>query len=421
MSKRRTAALAVAILIGGGPAVATADVVQDWNAHALAATNAQNPFLQARSIAIVQLAVFEAVNAVVGDYERYLGTVSAPVGASVGAAAIEAAYRALLGLGVGGSLGAAYTAALAAIPDGQPKADGIAVGRLAAQSMLANRTGDGASPAAFFAPNSSDPGVWRPYAGCPVVNGVQAGILFHWQNLRPFGIDNSSQFRSAPPPQLQTGRYARDYKETMDVGELNSALRSWDRADVARYFAAAAAVHVWSQAASQVMTEKGTSISENARIFALIAMAVSDGLVSSMETKYHYNFWRPITAIRAGDTDGNEKTAPDPGWTPFIGTPCFPSYPSAHASASYAARKIVEEILGGGNHWITLSHPNTPVTLSYTKFSEITDDIDAARVYGGIHFRFDQAAGSVQGRAVGLYVCQNNLRPISGDSGTCRD
>ena len=140
--------------------------------------------------------------------------------------------------------------------------------------------------------------------------------------------------------------------------------------------------------------------------------------------------WRPSTTTTSGarsrrsapgDTDGNEKTAPDPGWTPFIGTPCFPSYPSAHASASYAARKIVEEILGGGNHWITLSHPNTPVTLSYTKFSEITDDIDDARVFGGIHFRFDQAAGAVQGRAVGFYVCQNTLRPISGDSGTCRE
>jgi hypothetical protein len=420
MSKRRIAALAVAILIGAGPEVATADIVQDWNAHALAATNAQNPFLQARSIAIVQLAVFEAVNAVVGDYEPYVGTVSAPVGASVDAAAIEAAYRALLGIGVGGSLGAAYTAALAAIPDGQPKAEGIAVGGLAAQSVLANRTGDGASPAAFFAPASSDPGVWQPYAGCPVMNGVQVGILFHWQNVLPFGIGSSSQFRSAPPPQLQTGRYARDYTESMAVGELNSAVRPSDRADVARYFAAAAAVHVWSQAASQVMTQKGTSISENARIFALIAMAVSDALVSSMETKYHYSFWRPITAIRAGDSDANEKTAPDPGWTPFIGTPCFPSYPSAHASASYAARKIVVEILGGGHHWITLSHPNAPVTLSYTKFNEITDDIDDARVYGGIHFRFDQAAGAVQGGAVGLFVCQNNLRPVSGDSGTCQ-
>jgi len=421
MRKGHIVALTIAIAIGCGPTIAAADVVQDWNAHALAATNAQNPFLQARSIAIVQLAVFEAVNAVKGDYEPYLGTLSAPGGASVDAAAIEAAYRALLGLGVAGSLGATYTSDLASIPDGAAKTDGIAVGFLAAESMLAHRTGDGVSPAAFFVPTSSDPGVWQPYAGCPLRNGVQVGILFHWQNLRPFGIDNSSQFRSAPPPQLQTGRYAKGYTETMDVGELNSGLRPLDRTDVALYFASAAAVHVWSQAASQVMTQKATSISENARIFALIAIAVSDALVSSIETKYHYIFWRPITAIRAGDTDGNDKTLPDPGWTPFIATPCFPSYPSAHASASYAARKIAEEILGGANHSITLSHPNTPVTLSYSKFSEITDDIDDARIYGGIHFRFDQDAGAVQGRAVGLYVCQNNLRPISGESGICRE
>jgi hypothetical protein len=395
--------------------------VQDWNAHALAATNAQNPFLQARSIAIVQVAVFEAVNAITGDYEPYLGTISAQVGASVDAAAIESAYRVLLGLGVAGSLGGAYEAALAVIPDGQEKADGLAVGLVAAQSMLAHRAGDGASPAAFFAPTSSAPGVWQPYAGCPVVNGVQAGILFHWQNLLPFGIDSSSQFRSAPPPRLRTGRYARDYNETKDVGDTNGAFRPGHRADVARYFAAASAIHAWSQAASQVMTQKVTSISENARTLALIAIAVSDGLVSSLETKYHYNFWRPSTAIGAGDTDGNKKTAADPGWTPFIGAPCFPSYPSAHASASYAARKIAEEILGGGGHSITLSHPNAPVTLSYTRFSEITDDIDDARVYGGIHFRFDQAAGAVQGRAVGAYVCQNNLRPIGGDDGACRE
>ena len=422
MTKRHAVLLSLAVLIGGGgPAVAVADVVQEWNAHALAATNAQNPFLQARSIAIVQLAVFEAVNAITGDYQPHLGTISAPLGASVDAAAIEAAYRVLVGLGVAGSLDAAHTAALAAIPDGQAKGDGILVGMAAAQAMLAHRTGDGAFPAAFFAPTSSEPGVWQPYVGCPAVNGVQVGILFHWQNLRPFGIHSSSQFRSAPPPHLQTGRYANDFKETMDVGELNSAFRPEDRAEVARYFAAAAAVHVWSQAVSQVMTQQGTSISVNARIFALVAMAVSDSLVSAMETKYHYNVWRPITAIRVGDTDGNEKTAPDPGWTPFVGTPCFPSYPSAHASASYAARKIAEEILGGGNHGITLSHPNTPVTLSYAKFSQITDDIDDARVYGGIHFRFDQAAGATQGRAVGLYVCQNNLRPLSGDGGTCRE
>ena len=140
-------------------------------------------------------------------------------------------------------------------------------------------------------------------------------------------------------------------------------------------------------------------------------MAISDALVSVMETKYHYVFWRPITAIRAGDSDDNPRTEPDPVWTPFIVTPCFPSYPSAHASASNAARTIAERIFGSGPHDITLSHPAVPdVILHYTRFQQITDDIDDARVYGGIHFRFDQEVGGRLGRRVGSYVYRNNLR-----------
>lgn len=163
-------------------------------------------------------------------------------------------------------------------------------------------------------------------------------------------------------------------------------------------------------------TAHGKSLSENARAFALLNIAISDGLVSSIETKYHYLFWRPYTAIRAGDVDGNPKTDPDPLWTTFIGTPCFPSYPSAHASASYAARTIAEKIFGSGGHGITLSHSVIPdVILHYTKFSQITEDIDDARVYGGIHFRFDQEAGARQGRQIGSYVYKNNLRCSNDD------
>ena len=177
--------------------------------------------------------------------------------------------------------------------------------------------------------------------------------------------------------------------------------------NVARYFAVAVPVHLWSQAISQASVAQGKSLSENARAFALLTMAISDGLVSSMETKYHYVFWRPYTAIRAGDTDGNPRTDPDPLWTTFIPTPCFPSYPSAHASGSYAGRAIAEKIFGSGGQDITLSHPGIPeVTLHYTKFSQITDDIDDARVFGGIHFRFDQEAGAHQGRKRRLLCLQ---------------
>src|SRR5262249_53457223 len=168
----------------------------------------------------------------------------------------------------------------------------------------------------------------------------------------------------------------------------------------------------WNQAARQVSAAEERSLSENARTFALLNMALSDGLASVMEAKYHYVFWRPYTAIRAGDTDGNPRTDPDPTWNPLISTPCFPSYPSAHAVASYAARKIAEKMLGSDTIDVTLSHPGIPdVTLHYTRFSEITDDIDDARVFGGIHFRSDQDAGGKQGLSIGRYVYHHNLRP----------
>jgi hypothetical protein len=139
-------------------------------------------------------------------------------------------------------------------------------------------------------------------------------------------------------------------------------------------------------------------------------MAVSDGLISAMESKYFYVRWRPVTAIRAGDTDDNPRTDPNPAYTPFITTPAFPSYPSAHASASYAAREVVEEVFGCGKYSITLSNSRIPsVVLHYSKLEDITDDIDDARVYGGIHFRYDQEAGGRQGRSVGSWVFRHDL------------
>ncbi len=269
----------------------------------------------------------------------------------------------------------------------------------------------------FYAPPSANPGEWQTTPGCPPAGG----ILLQWRNVTPFAIQSSRQFRSDPPPALTSNEYANDYNEVKEVGELTSTERPQDRTDVARYFAVASAPHVWNQAVREVALVQGTSLSENARAFALLDMAISDGLVSSFETKYHYVFWRPITAIRAGDTDGNPNTDPDPAWTPLITTPCFPSYPSAHASGSYAARTIAGRIFGNGGHDITLSHPGIPdVTLHYTKFSQMTHDIDDARVYGGIHFRFDQEAGARQGREVGSYVYEHNLR-CSHDNEDCGD
>ena len=154
-------------------------------------------------------------------------------------------------------------------------------------------------------------------------------------------------------------------------------------------------------------------MAENARAFALLNMALSDATVATFDNKYHYHFWRPETAIRAGDADLNAKTDADPEFVPLIGTPCFPGYPSNHASVSYAAREVLERLYGPGGHDITLSTPNAPgIVLHYSTLKAITSDVDDARVYGGIHFRFDQDAGNLLGRSVATYVIKNNLKPI---------
>jgi hypothetical protein len=144
-------------------------------------------------------------------------------------------------------------------------------------------------------------------------------------------------------------------------------------------------------------------------------MAIHDALLAVMETKYHYRFWRPETAIRRADEDGNRKTDPDPDWAPFIVTPCHPSYGSAHASAGGAARKILEKAFGAAGHDFTVSHPSLPISINYTRFSQVTHDIDDARIYGGIHFRFDQVQGARQGHRIGSYIYKNFLRKAHGD------
>ena len=199
----------------------------------------------------------------------------------------------------------------------------------------------------------------------------------------------------------------------MIVGSTSSAVRPQHRTDVARYFAVVSAMDAWNSAARQVIATRRRSLAESAQFLALMNMAISDGLVSSMETKYLYQLWRPVTAIVNGGADGNPRTDADAAWLPLVTTPAFPSYPSAHASASYAAREIAERLLGRHHVRFELAHPGVPgVILSYESFDDLTDDIDDARVFGGIHFRFDQDAGAIQGRHVGVYVATHNLRPL---------
>ena len=419
MKRLLTSVTLVALLVCSPIAARAADVVLSWNEIAVTTMVSQgaSPFAQARFMAITQLAVFEAVNAITGDYRPYLGTVAAPAHASADAAAVAAAYAVLKNyFPAAPNLDSQYAASLAAIPDGLAKSRGIATGQAAAAQMIAVRLNDGSSPPQFSQPASTDPGVWQLTPSCPAAGGVN----FQWQNITPFGVPSTpgskawiAQFALAPPPALTSKRYARDFNEVKRVGNMSSSLadRPQDRADVARFYAASSPAYVFNLAARQVAAAEGSSMSKNARVLALLNMASNDALVASFWTKYHYNFWRPETAIHEGSVDGNVGTEGDITYAPYILTPCFPSYPSNHGSGSNSASEVLIRAFGAGGHAITMSNAAVAgLVFHYTRFDQITDDISDARVFGGIHFRFDQEGGAELGRGIGTYVYKHNLR-----------
>jgi hypothetical protein len=409
MKTLRTLTTAAALLASA--AAATANPVSDWNVIAIQ-QNAGNPFNQARIMATTQLAVFEAVNAIQGGYDPYLGTVVAPAGASAEAAAVAAAHKVLRFYvpGNAAALDALKATSLAAIADGAAaKAGGVATGEAAADAILATRVNDGSTPVEFFLPDSNDPYRWQLTAGCSQLGG----ILHNWPNVRTFGVASAEDFLADPPPALTSPQYTRAFDEVKRVGALNSTERPQDRTDVARFFAASSPAYIFNMAARQVSDAEGRSMLHLARTLALVNMAISDAAVASFTTKYHYKTWRPETAIHNADVDDNPKTEADSTWKPLIVAPCFPAYTSNHASLSGGGAEVLRRIYGEGGHAISITNPAFPtLTYNYTTFNQILADIDDARVFGGIHFRFDQDAGGKLGRAVGTAVYKNNLRKI---------
>jgi hypothetical protein len=394
---------------------ARADAVLDWNTVMQSTVAGLAPFLQARFAAITQLAVFEAVNAINKEYQPYLGTITARAEASAEAAAIAASHTVLKAYFPGSAsiLDAARASSLAIIPDGPAKTSGIAAGEMAAAAVMAARSDDGSAPPAFYMPASSAPGEWQLTPGCTDAGGA----FFHWRNVKPFGFQSADQFRLDDPPALSSARYARDYNEVRMMGGANSVLRPKDRSDVARFYAVTSPVGVWNPVARQLSIAAANSIVQNAHALALLNMAMHDAAVATFDSKYEYNFWRPETAIRMGQTDGNGATDADPSFTPFITSPCFPSYPSAHAALSNAACEVLERLYSSRRRSLVLSSPAAPdITLRYNKLREITEDIDDARVYGGIHFRFDQEAGADLGRRIGEYLFKHSIRSASACS-----
>lgn len=402
------------------PAAAQDDIVLKWNEIAARTATATNPFNQARIMSITQLAVFEAVNAITGGYEPYLNPpTAAPDGGSVEAAVVMAAHRSLTNYFTAPAtvalLNAARDSDLAAIDDGPAKAAGMAVGVSAATAMIGLRLTDGsATPPLTAIPSPTTAGDYALTTGCG------AGVFFNWQHVTPFAIGSPGDFLLPSPPALGSQQYTKDYYEVKTVGARDSAERPANRTEVVRLYAATSPSFALSMATRQIAAARGLSLSENARALALIMMGINDSLIASFYNKYHYNLWRPETGIRAGESDGNRKTEGDAAFLTFIATPCFPSYPSNHASGTNGGLEVMRRLFGAAGHDITITGnvpvlrdlPATVFTLHYAQLKAIADDVDDARVYGGIHWRFDQVAGNALGRAVATEVTKNNLRPV---------
>ena len=390
--------LMTGLLITG---MAFADAVTDWNAIMRTAVQTQGAQHQARYAAITHLAMYDAVNSITKRYRPYLGYVPASSGASADAAAIAAAHRVLRQSfpANAATFDAAREVSLATIADGPGKLAGISVGEAAAAAILAHRANDGAFTPVPYTPTVGV-GYWQP-----TPPGFGAAVGANWGKVTPFAMESGDQFRPEPPPTLTSNTYARDYREVKNIGGAVGAERPADRTDIARYMAQTSPTQLFNDVAVQLSRTHRLTLSENARAFALMNMAVADASIALFEAKYFYNFWRPITAIRNGDLDGNSRTEPDGGFSSLINAPAYPSYPSGFGALCNAARYALEHVFGKGRHSVVLPGNG----LEYRNLRHLTDDVADARVYGGIHFRFEQDVAEVLGERVAQYVVKKQL------------
>ncbi len=414
ISMRRGAlVLATAALLVSGSitsaTVITGDVVMEWNQFAINATTTagQGALPQVRSMAIVQVAVHDAVNSITGKYGTYLSSGPAPAGASADAAAIAAAHRALKGLFANQfeMLDAARAASLAArgLAESDP---GIAWGESIAAAILAARATDGAAQATFpyVAPDSGSPGVW-------VTIGTAAAQLPGWGKVTPWVLRNGAQFHPGPPPALKGGVYARDYREVQDLGAAVSPTRTAEQTEIARFWLASPSA-IWNRVARQIIDGRNLDISDTTRTFALMYLAAADASIVCWDAKYTHNFWRPQAAIRNGDLDGNAKTVSDPAWLPLFPTPPHPEYISGHTTNSNAMATILGFLFGDnpGSLIVATSPANVGFTRQWSTLSEGVDEVIEARVYSGIHFRTSDEIGAKVGGKVARFVFNHALR-----------
>ena len=413
-------ALGAAMLIPGASVSAAepTDMVLQWNLNAVNAIGnaptattpglGQVPPIAAINLAMVQGAIYDAVNAIDRTHKPYLLRGHAPADASQAAAAATAAHDVLVGLlptmppQVTASVDGLYAASLAQIPDGQAKHEGIVIGTAAAAVMLADRLGDGRDGTATW-PVGALPGEWRPVP--PLGNNV-----FGWiGGVRPFSLKRANQFRAAPPPNLGSSQYAREFNEVKALGAKTGSTRTPEQDALASWIV----VNPFgqqNQTFRNLATSHNLSTAEEARLFAMTSFSTADALIDCFNQKGFYHFWRPQTAIQEADTDGNPNTTADPAWVSLFPTPGYPDMPSGYNC--YTAANMTAARTFFGTDAVAFDVTNAVGTRSYTRFSGYIHDAIEGRILIGFHFRSADAQGASLGRKAAQWVTHHDFLPV---------
>lgn len=384
---------------------AVPDPVLTWNTAALEAIKAEStpPPMASRHLAILHAAIYDAVNGITRTGAPYDAALAqAPAGAREEASASAAAYKVLVALYPKRS--AAFSAVYgAAVPDttAEPASASRQWGERVADAILSRRASDGSSASVAYTPTTVA-GRWQP-----TPPNFAPALFPQWPSVTPFTMRSGSQFRPAAPPGITTPQFTAEYNEVKELGSANSVKRTADQAEIATFWADGAGTVTppghWNQIAQDVAVQRGNTMRQNARLFALLNFAMADAGIVAWDAKYAYDFWRPVTAIREADKAGNPDLVADPSWTPLLVTPPFSEYVSGHSTFSGAAAAALEGFFG------TDSVSFTTGSRSFVRFSAAAEEAGMSRIYGGIHFNSANVKGLNAGKALGQYVTANYL------------
>jgi hypothetical protein len=406
---RRYGMALLAFVCFGFAESAQADVVADWHQIAISAT-AGPPPVEARALAIVHAAIFDAVNSIEHRYKPYAVDMRAPSGASGEAAAAAAAHGILVRLNPAQqpAIDAALASSLAKLPDGPGKSEGVALGREVAEKLFALRAGDGANAKRDYAFAAAGPGIYQP-----TLPMNAPPVLPQWRYVKPFLIMSATQFEMAGPPAPDSAHFARDLAEVKRLGGKASGERSNEETAIAIHWAGSEVPPFNAVARAAAAAHRLTRV-ESARLFALLNMSMADSLIVGFEAKYRFNSWRPITAIRNAPA-GNEMPVTDSQWEPLLVTPPHQEYPCAHCLTAGAAIAVLEHVVGSDAIDASYVYPPLGVMRHWISLAALQKEVGDARVWGGIHFRTAVEHGTATGRMIAEYGLKNHIQSISSN------